>query len=533
MGNPTYLWLDQTTYYQDQWMISGGDTVIIRQKSGGYDIGPDSGGGPVNCAGAGGDCFMPTIPSGTSTRHTRILGENYGSCTSDSAKTLLVSVNGESSAFNTRDSQFVDVACFEVTDRAACGAGAFTHGCSGLSAGSFGIWQSALTASVNYTDIFIHGLADKGIYGPSGAGVVANRVHIRGVPNAGIDMDDDPWQNGNTSVAGGFTMNNSITEFAGCVEEYPVVHNYPYIECRGANQGAYGDGFGTASTTGDWSFDHDIWRANLSDGLDLLHSGMQSLSVTNSISEHNNGQTFKVGSGHTVVFRNNIALDDCNRNQVPYGDEPPTAILPNGDYCRANDGMVFEIDPYGSLVAQNNTYIGVHQVITDINCLDWDECQNADTRWQNNIMLGYGDMNSTYGQGVLGAPFYSADASTVPNGTGWQTRDHNDYYNTKTCPSPLNAGETCSTPLFTVQYPNSIMPTPNTNETAFDTVTEALTSGSTLKFAGITISGTSPDMNGTPRATPNPSMGALEFITNPATSAYVGGSVVIGGSATF
>ena len=66
-------------------------------------------------------------------------------------------------------------------------------------------------------------------------------------------MDDTPHSLGNISVAGGFTMNNSITEFVGCVEEYPIVHKYPYIECRDSETGGYGDGFGTASTTGDWS----------------------------------------------------------------------------------------------------------------------------------------------------------------------------------------------------------------------------------------------------------------------------------------
>jgi hypothetical protein len=533
MGNIRYLWSDEVTYQKMQWMISGGDTVIVRQKSGGYTANADSYSSPgPNCSGAPTGCYMPTIPSGTSTRHTRILGENYASCTSDSAKTLLNATWGATTAINTMDSQFVDVACLEVTDQAGCAAnGNFSHGCSGLNAATDGIMQSALTASVNYTDLFIHGLDQDGIMGAPGAGVVLNRVHIRATPDAGINLDDVPWTQKNISVAGGFTMKNSTTEFVGCVEEYPIVHNYPYIECRGGNQGGYADAFGTANTVGDWLFDHDVWKSNLQDGLDLLHSDMNSLTVTNSISEHNNGQTYKIGSGRTVIFRNNIALHDCNRNALLYGDEPSTAIVPNGDYCRANDGTVFAIPPLGTLYVQNNTFLGVQNVVADINCVGgWDSCTGADTKFQNNIVLGYGDDNSLSGPGVLPAPWYSADSSTVPDGTGWQTRDHNDYYNTKFCPSPLNTGETCNSPLFTVQYGNSIVPTPISNEVWSDTVTENLTSGSTLKFAGITISGTSPDMNGTPRATPNPSMGALEFITNPSTAAFFSGSSAISGS---
>jgi len=65
----------------------------------------------------------------------------------------------------------------------------------------------------------------------------------------------------------------------------------------------------TASTTGDWSFDHDTFQYNFQDGLDLLHSGMQTLSITNSFAQANEGQEFKLGSGDNIIFRTTLLLE--------------------------------------------------------------------------------------------------------------------------------------------------------------------------------------------------------------------------------
>jgi hypothetical protein len=508
-GKVRYLWADETTYYQEKWIISGGDTVIVRQNTSGYDMGADAGTGPhpVNCAGDTGDCFMPTIPSGTEGQHTRILGENYGSCASDSAKTLLHGSWGEYGVLNTRDSQFVDIACFEVTDTAACAtSGAFTNTCrnGSYNAANYGILQSALTASVNYTDLFIHGLGGDGIFGATGAGVVADRVHIRAMPDAGINMDDDPWQTGNISVAGGFTLRNSITEFSGCVEEYPVVHNYPYIECRDQNTGAYGDGLGTASATGDWIFDHDTWRYNFQDGLDLLHSGMNSLIITNSTSYGNDGQQFKIGSGKTVLFQNNLTLHNCARIGQVIGDEPASAILPGVALCRAaGDGIPVAFDGEGTDKFQNNTYVGYGATSYDLMCVgDWDGCPNTKSVFQNNINIGLTNMGFSDHQ----SPGLFYTQGTMPANQGWAVRDHNLYYGFRNgnCP-PLNDGEICADAKF-VGEPSLTV----SSETALDNFNFNLSPSSKAKSSGITIPGLLTDILGLTRSN-KPSMGAIEF----------------------
>ena len=524
VGNFRYLWTDQVTPNHEQWMIGPGDTVIIRQNPNGYNLGLDQlapayGGSatlPINCGNP--DCYMPTIPSGTASNHTKILGENYGSCTSDSAKTKLLVTWGAIYGINVKDSQYVDISCVEVTQVAACAySAAFTNECQGNSNyGRNGVVESALTSNVTYTDMLVHGLALEAIRGATGAGVVANRVHIRGTPFGGFDMDDVPHSLSNMSVAGGITMTNSLTEFVGCIEEKPIVHNYPYIECRDQNTGGYGDGFGTGSTTGNWTFDHDIWRYNFQDGLDLLHSGLQSLSVTNSQSYGNDGNQFKLGSAQNVTFQNNFAVSNCQRIAYLFGDEPASAIVPGVNLCRADGGdVIISFYAYGNYLLQYNTMVGYGDVLLGYHCdFGSDNCSTANTTMQNNSLMGYADTNNGYNGGENAAMICAATAtdcdnalSNFPANQGWATRNNNQYDGTRKCPISLTANETCNTqdPLFVGEPSNPI-----TDETVFDNFTGHLTSSSPLIGAGVAIPNLLVDQTGALRPNP-PSIGAFEY----------------------
>ena len=531
VSNLRDLWADQQTYMQTKWMISGGDTVIVRQKQGGYTTGVElTGNVPVNCAGNSGSCYMPSIPSGTAGQHTRILGENYASCHSDTGQKTLLNMTGfAGTAFNFKDSQFVDVACFEITDKEQCTTNgnysAATHCTTANSPGQNGVTTSALSASDTLSDLFVHGLARDGLTGATGVGVVADNIHIRAMPDAGINMDDNPWYSSNISVAGGFTLTNSLTEFTGCVEEYPVVHNYPYIECRDQSLGGYGDGFGTASTSGDWAFDHDVWRYNFQDGLDLLHSGMRSLSITNSQSYGNDGQQYKIGSGQTVIFANNTILHNCERILSAFGDEPSSAILPGVSACRAGgDGVVFSFAAYGSVLYENNSFAGYGATSYDLFCEGgFDSCPNTQTVYRNNINLGI--VKSSYDAAQNPGLFYGESDSMPANG-GWAVRDHNLYYNFRNggCPNPLNEGELCSDPNF-INEPTLTI----SSDLALDTFSFALTANSPAKNAGVALpvlnlqaTGLSLpnllgiDLLGTTRGNP-PSIGALEIASTATT----------------
>jgi len=576
VGNIRDLWADGVTYQQLQWVIQGGDTVIVAPIAGGYNTGLDqpSGSGwlPTNCQGNAYGCYMPSVPSGSPTQHTRILGSNWASCHNDSAKTTLVASYGANGAINVTDSQFVDVACFELIGKGAC-SGGYTNSCTATSNyGNNGILESALSSDDTYTDVFIHGTAGNGIYGPSGVGVVANYLHVRAAPSAGIEMDDNVWNSGNISVAGGFTMNNSTIEWTGCVEEYPVVHNYPFIECRDQNTGAYGDGFGTASTTGNWYFDHDTFQYNFQDGLDLLHSGMQTLSITNSFAQTNEGQEFKIGSGDNIVFRNNIALGNCYRLGDLIGDEPASALAPGGGapgvnygLCRAGANLATHITDQGTYQFQNNTIVSVTGTDTPVTIAcegGWDYCTNANSIFQNNLVMNYldtlnpnnvnndggkipalfylGNDGNEWNWGIPWNPPYSPDPVTglyfMPLEDGWQTRSNNIYWNIRTidpgyagapdstygplnwCPIPGNprlgpnygTQETCDTqdPLF-VNEPANSMTTSIAAESALDNFNFTPSSTSPANGAGVAIAGLTTDFNGNTRPNP-PSIGAIE-----------------------
>ena len=225
-------------------------------------------------------------------------------------------------------------------------------------------------------------------------------------------MDDQPYLITNASVAGGLTLTYSTTEFVGCIEEYPIVHTYPYIECRDQNIGGYGDGLGTGSTSGDWYFDHDIWFANFQDGLDLLHSGMHNLTVTNSQSIANDGQAYKIGSGDNIVFRNNVADVNCLRIYHTFGDEPSSAIIPGVSGCRAGgDGLIFNFTDQGTYVVQGNSFTGYNPTMFDLECdFGWDYCHGP-CGLNHRVVLRW--WNKPHEQGGIGA--YHTDGPHVPN----------------------------------------------------------------------------------------------------------------------
>lgn len=551
VGNLRDLWADGVTEGQMKWVISGGDTVIVAPNPSGYNTGLDgpsaNGWNPVNCTGTrfGRGCMMPSIPSGTIWNHTRILGSNYRNCEPDAAKTLLHVSYGGNAAFNVRDSQFVDVACFEITDQAQCtGEYAWSHAnrCNKPvdNYGQNGIVQSALTSYVRFDNIFIHGLGEEGVVGAAGVGVVYDHLHLRGLPIGGFDMDDGPWSSGNISVAGGLTMINSTTEFTGCVEEYPVVHQYPYVECRDQKTGGYGDGLGTGSDTGDWYFDHDVWQYNYQDGLDLLHSGLQHLTVANSLSRGNEGQSFKIGSAEHVLFYNNIAISDCFRLGELFGDEPASALAPGGGapgngygLCRAGGNLNFEYVGLGTYRFLFNTIEGTNNNDTPVGLgcnAAWDSCSTAKAVFRNNLERGYLDILNTKAQddGTIPALIYVGNADLVhqsyqnstvmPPHTGFTVRDHNLFFGVRNgtggyetgmnwCPPTLGVGETCNTldPLFKNPIQSPILTEPDFD--SFDTFIPS--SNSPAKGAGISIPWIRRDFYGKRRSR-TPTLGAIE-----------------------
>jgi hypothetical protein len=518
-GDFEYLYFDQTTI-NHQWVISGGDTVIVYPKTGGYDTAIISVSGstvlPANCEGDSRDCDVPWPPSGTTSHPTRILGSNYANCTGSygpnpAMTTLLLGYGRE--ALSTDLTQNVDIECFEIADSAASAAGiGFQEG----------LTHSAFTSNATFKNLFIHNPTEYGIFGASGVGIVVDHVHIRAAAQTGYNMDDASFTAAdgasNVSTAGGLTMTNSEIEFTGCREIYGSTAEYPFIanSCMDQNTGGQGDGIGTGSMTGDWYYNNDIFRYNYQDGLDNLHSGAQRVTVINSQAYGNDGDQYKFGDVDTAIFQNNFALGDCERIMQPFNGVSITkpGVIP----CRSGGTMIdVEWAGTGTYIFQNNTFVDIGGGLLQFNCNStWSDCSAANTVLENNILAAY--TGTDYNDGAPSNAFsININISApVPANGGWAIRDHNDYYNVVGY-KPTALGELTVDPLF-IGEPPFLTKLTNSTEGVLDNYNYMPSAHSPMLGGGGTIPGITTDAHDAVRPNP-PSIGALEYSGVKSTSA--------------
>jgi hypothetical protein len=418
-----YLWDDQS-YNNDAWVIAGGDTVIIRGGPWrvGWDAASGHDAGYTWCFGGGiSGCGNPVIPSGTAAKPTRILGENFATCsrggvTDRSKLTQIFGGFGLQTPLNLKGAQFVDVECLEITRHSQCtmsGDPAIPAGCHRGGPvddyDSDGIQTDIHTHDVSMQDVWVHGHPGRGVKGPIGGVFTCTRCDIAYNGQAGWDFDDG---NSTPLVNAVWNFNYSTIEWSGCNQEYPIKHELPAISCYGQSNGGYGDGVGTPAGTGlTANIDHSTFRYNIQDGLDLGHvdKGSHTLTVTNSTFIGNGGGQFKWGPNMlTATITNNFVIANCMRMSAAMNGTPAGFNAHLGDFCRAGDAVSFNFRQGGSVLFANNTIITYAPVTLDIQC--WDEqglekpfsantgCANSTLIFKNNIVLGY-DNPGTYNLG--------------------------------------------------------------------------------------------------------------------------------------
>ena len=530
-----FLWDDQAQYGVTKWVIAGGDTVILDNKTQwrvGFDV--SSGGDPRWCRGGSGTygCTNPPIPAGTAAQHTRILGRNWATCHNGhvadrTQMTQIFGGHGVYTPMNLGSTQYVDLQCLEITRHSQCVVGglptpAGVPSCTTADDyDSDGIEEDAGTANVTMTDLWVHNHPGRGVKGPIGGPIVATNVTLGYNESAGWDFDD-----GNSTPFGAgasWTFNYSTIEWSGCYQEYPIVHANPALACYGQSNQGYGDGVGTAPGQElDVAIDHSTFRYNTQDGEDFGHvdGGMHSFSITNSLSYGNNGAAFKWGWGFTnIVFENNVAVANCRRMSVPMVGTPSTYNTNLGDFCRSGDALSFNFEDGTKALFANNTIITYAGVTFDEQCVPIGgqgqrNCSNAVFTLKNNLVRGYSNPAYDYGGNYAPATFCGngCNNSTLPIGT--INRDHNMWYGFRgTCiadtqtpgsSSGSSTNETCGDPMFTGE------PASFTTEAALDGYILDLTSGSPARGTGTTVQGLTTDYMGVTYATP-PSMGALEY----------------------
>jgi hypothetical protein len=510
-----YLWDDQS-YRSNAWVIAGGDTVIVRGGPWrvGFDAATGKGAGYTWCFGGQGPygCSNPTIPSGTPSRHTRILGENYQACangsrTDRSKLTQIFGGFGVGATLNLIGAQYMDVECLEVTSHSRCithGDPQVPKGCSNSNPlddyNSDGIITDVHSHDLLLQDLYVHGNTDRGIKGPIGGVVTCLRCDIAYNGMAGWDFDDGK---GTASVNGVWSFNYSTIEWSGCNEIYPAAGANT---CYGQSNGGYGDGVGTPQGTClTANIDHSSFRYNTQDGLDLGHvdTGSCSLKITNSTAYGNNGGQFKWGANENpAIFINNTVVANCMRLSAPIAGASSGYNAHLGDFCRADDAIALDFHQGGTAFLANNTIVTYAPTTFDIECWDQSGCSASVFTFENNIVLGY-DNPSTYNLGGKpGGPggFYYQQP------IGHVIRRNNLYHGIRGVGCPIGyPNERCGNPLF-VSEPHFA------KESDLDNYNFHLSASSPARGAGAIIPEVKIDYDGKPRpSTGNYDLGALQY----------------------
>ncbi len=509
---------DDQSYGNSAWVISGGDTVILR--GGPWRVGFDQGNSPNDkwCLGGNGQtgCFNPPIPGGTPTQHTRILGENYVSCNKNAGTTdrsKLTQIFGGFDllmTLNLDGAQYTDVECIELTRHAQCtrsglyNGKSYPAGCSTNApiddSADNGIFTNVNTHDVLLQDMYIHGFPDRAIIGPIGGLFTTNRVDMEYNGFTGWDFDDG---GGTKSINNATSVNNYLTiGFSGCVQEYPITHNYPILACYTQSTQGQGDGIGTPTTPLNFICDHCDFHYNMQDAADVGHVYLSNISFDHSIAYGNLGGTYKSGPNSSFTLTNSISVADCQRVRAPLGDAPANYNQAIVDTCRAGDqlGINFPSGYPATAIVENNTLIGYEPTFIDSVCftpvgliVDPKTCNYSFT-FRNNIVVGYSEASSNVGQKP---GMWNVNLPTV--------QDHNIFYGLRY--TPALAGDQTIDPQF-VNEPDPL--TPMTSESELDNFNFSLAPNSPAKGAGAPTPGLTTDYNNFPRLNPT-SIGALEY----------------------
>ena len=507
-----YLWDDQS-YNNDEWVIAGGDTVILRGGPWrvGWDAATGKGAGYTWCLGGGTTgCSNATIPSGTPEHHTRILGENYANCTAggvtDRSKlTQIFGGFGIITPVNLSGAQYVDVECVEITRHSQCvifGIPAYPSPCNRSTPlddfDSDGIHTDAKTHHLYMQDLWIHGHTGRGIKGPIGGEVSCLRCDIAYNGAAGWDFDD-----GNSTPSHGlWKFSYSTIEWSGCNQAYP---GNGAISCSGQSNGGYGDGVGTPPGMCLAAIiDHSSFMYNTQDGVDLGHAdtGACPMTITNSLAVGNSGGAFKWGANENpAVFTNNVVIANCMRLSAPMTGQPPSYNAHLGDFCRAEDAVPFNLRQGGSVFFANNTIVTYAPSTFDIDCWEDHGCSNSTLIYKNNIVLAY-DNPGTYN---LGGKPGGPGGLFFQKPIGHVVRSNNLYYGIRGFRCGVGfQNEKCDSPKF-VDQPRF------TKEQDLDNFNVHLSPSSPALGAGANLPEVKIDYEGKPRpSSGNYDMGAIQ-----------------------
>jgi Putative Ig domain len=536
-----YLWDDDSgAVGQGTWVIAGGDTVVIRGCTAlasqqnpsnpdcrlGWDM--STGSAPNRwCYGIGSyGCYNPPIPAGSASQHTRILGQcvlagncNTGNVTNRANLSHLFAGFSLGWGFNVGSTQYVDVEGIELTTHNhataggnctyGVGAPANPVGCSSSQPlddfAQNGFLTNNTTSNITFQDVYVDGFDSAGFFGPIGGPIVMTRVNSSFNAFAGWNFDDGhstPDAPGSSITASYVTMN-----WNGCYQEYPIVHAIPARVCYDTNSEGFGDSWSGQNTTLD-SFicDHCVSDYNTKDAFIGPHTWTTTLTITNSESIGNMGQSWKWGGytvPTTVTFLNNLTVANCNRLSQPMTGAPSGYNQYLTGFCRAAGNAFAIVIPSGSTwTMANNTVVTYQPTIFDIACPTGvpGPCPST-VKFTNNIFLGYDNPSNPYGPLTPGLYYTTGSVGITLVAT------HNVEFGIRNddCPTAGGSGNICSDPLLVGEPARGTVPP----ESTLDNFNFHLTSNSPTIGAGATyLALPSTDYFGTPTSNP-PVIGAV------------------------
>ncbi len=368
--------------------IAGGDTLVI--GPGTYKIGANG--------------YMQPVPSGSTTRKTRIVGKS-------GSKPKLVGIGGIHRVINLDGSSYVEVANLDITDGSDC---VYNHSQSVAKCTSSMPWARVGVYARNSNRVWlhhldIHGLAKNGINAGDLSNWTINNVKIN--RNGAAGWDGNIGSDGSNS--GKMVLRDIEIAWNGCGER---VSTGAAWACWAQKTGGYGDGIGTTETGGQWLIEDAFVHHNTSDGLDLRYmDGASGTKVTmrRVYAMNNAGNQVKLkGNG---LIENSVIVGRCTYFRGKY-------YMTEGDLCRA----------YGSsllLILTGNDVVTV----------------------RHNTIAGEGDAQIAYGEGsssdriniqnnlVVGFPYYANTSNqTLMAGGGApavKSFSGNMGWNVRSCPS--------------------------------------------------------------------------------------------------
>jgi hypothetical protein len=556
-----YLWdAGQSLPVAPAWIISGGDTVVIRGCAGASSpacrLGWSAPTGDTNiwCMDVGNNgCYNPPIPAGTSLAHTKILGGcAYGSYTCNPVNTYPYTSNltqlfagyGLSWAINLETTSYVDVEGIELTTHNAVSAGnpgypsqcttgignPYPQACQTGSQpyddyGNTGFLTNYQSANITFQDVYVHGFDASGFQGEIGGPITMTRVFSGFNAFAGWNFTGPA---GDVADAPGSSITaNYVWMYGnGCSEQYPIVNtSFPAKGCWDSGTGGFGDGWSGQDTELD-SFvcHHCVMYYNTKDAFIGPHTQIANLDIQDSVSVGSMGAEWKwaATTNSTVLFQNNLTVTNCTRLEEIIPGAAYNFEQTNGNpgahlatYCRGGGAGFAFITRSGSVNHfYGNTVIGASTIIFQENCGYYvpgnifnqeTNCGSVPNIFTGNNFLGYVDAN----QGTDPPALYYAETPSI-NFTG----SYNNEFGLKggTTDSCGTNNVTCIDPLM-VNEP--VQPWPG-SEAALDAFNPFntgnsfyLAPGSPLVQSGASLTGMATDYYGLARQNP-PSIGAVE-----------------------